>query len=152
MYVKVNFTARKSPLTNGSHHQLTLKDLNSIMRHEAAGIATRWYDLGVELLDSNTAVLDVIKTSHQRDDDRCSDMFKTWIEMKPDACWNLLVVALNGIGMNAAAENIQHSKIKGMCDYVQCSHSIFFKIYLFMRLYRKVCSRQPRTCSHLIYA
>ena len=91
--------------------QLDLKELNSVMRYEAAGVATRWYDLGVELFDSNTAVLGVIKTSHQRDDDRCSDMFKTWLEMKPDASWNRLVEALFRIGLNKAAENVKHSKI-----------------------------------------
>ena len=94
--------------------KLSLKDLNNVMRHEASGVATRWYDLGVELLDSNTAVLDVIKTSHQRDDDRCSDMFKTWLEMKPDASWSQLVAALTNIGMRTAADNIQHRKMTGI--------------------------------------
>ena len=61
----------------------------------------------MELLDSNTAVLDVIKTNHQRDDDRCSEMFKKWLEMKPDDSWSELVTALNNIGMKAAAGNIQ---------------------------------------------
>jgi len=84
------------------------------MRHEASGVVTRWYDLGVELLDSNTAVLDVIKTSHQRDDDRCSAMLKTWLEMKPDASWSKLVTALVNIGMKTAADNIQCSKITGI--------------------------------------
>ena len=97
--------------------KLSLKDLNNVMRHEASGVATRWYDLGVELLDSNTAVLDVIKTSHQRDDDRCSDMFKTWLEMKPDASWSQLVAALTNIGMRTAADNIQHRKMTGIYNY-----------------------------------
>ena len=72
-----------------------------------AGVATRWFSLGVELLDSNTAVLDVIKTSHQRDDDWCSEMFKKWLEMKPDASWSQLVTALNNIGLRAVADNMQ---------------------------------------------
>jgi len=43
------------------------------MRHEAAGVATSWYDLGLELLDSNTAVhvLDVIQSDNQSDNARC---------------------------------------------------------------------------------
>jgi len=64
----------------------------------------------VELLDSNTAVLDVIKTSHQRNDDRCKEMFKTWLEMKPDASWGKLVTALNSIGLNTSASNINCKK------------------------------------------
>jgi len=90
-----------------------LKDLNSVIRQET-GVATRWYELGVELLDSNTAVLDVIKTSHHRDDDRCSEMFKMWLEMKPDASWGQLVAALINIGMKTAADKIQHNKMAGI--------------------------------------
>ena len=88
--------------------------MNNVKRHEASGVAIRWYELGVELLDSSTAVLDVIKTSHQRDDDRCSEMFKTWLEMKPDASWSQLVTALTNIGMNTAADNIRHSILTGI--------------------------------------
>ena len=82
----------------------------------------------MELLDSNTAALDVIQTSHQRDDDRCSEMFKTWLEMKPDASWSQLRKALTKIDMITAAKNIKISKIsqKGKFilqfeQYVQCS-------------------------------
>jgi len=107
----IYFTERSSSLA--STEKPKLKDLNSVMRHEASGVATRWYELGVELLDSNTAVLDVIKSSHQRDDDQCSEMFKIWLEMKPDASWSQLVTALSSIGMNTAAENvIQHSELQ----------------------------------------
>ena len=63
------------------------------------------------MLDSNTAVLDAIKTSHQRDDDRCGEMFKTWLAMKPDASWSQLVTALNNIGLKSAAKIVNHSKI-----------------------------------------
>ena len=93
------------------HGQLTLKKLNKIITHES-GVATRWYKLGVELLDSNTAVLDVIKTSHQHDDNRCSEMFKTWLELKPDANWSLLVIAFKNIGLNTAADNIHQLKMR----------------------------------------
>ena len=93
------------------HSQLNLKDLNNAMRREAAGVATRWYELGVELLDSNTAVLDVIQSDHQSDNARCSKMFKAWLEMKPDASWSQLVTALNNIGLNTAADNLRQSKM-----------------------------------------
>ena len=81
------------------------------MRHDARGVAIRWYTLGVELLDGDTAVLDVIKTNYQHDDDRCTEMFKKWLEMKPDASWSQLVTALNDIGLNTAADNVRHSMI-----------------------------------------
>ena len=93
------------------HDRLNLKDLNKVMRHEARGVATRWFDLGVELLDGDTAVLDVIETNYQSDDDRCSRMFKKWLEMKLDTNWSQLVTALNNIGLNAAADNVRRSEI-----------------------------------------
>ena len=91
--------------------QINLKDLNDVMRQEARGIAIKWYTLGVELLDGHTAVLDVIETTYQSDDNRCSRMFEKWLEMKPDASWSQLVIALNNIGLNFAADNVYHSKI-----------------------------------------
>ena len=81
------------------------------MRCEAAGVATRWYDLGLELLDSNTAVLDVIQSDYQSDTARFSKMFKTWLEKKPEASWRQLVAALNYIGLGTAADNIRKSKM-----------------------------------------
>jgi len=93
------------------HGQLNLKHLNNVMRQEARGVATKWYTLGVELLDGDTAVLDVIETNQQSDDDRCSRMFKKWLEMKTDASWSQLVTALNKIGLKTAADNVQRSKI-----------------------------------------
>ena len=84
--------------------------MNDVIRHEA-GVATGWYDLGVELLDSKTAVLDMIQSDHQSSHDRCSQMFKTWLKMKPDASWSQLVTALNNIGLKTAADNVDyHSK------------------------------------------
>ncbi|XP_065901883.1 uncharacterized protein [Dysidea avara] len=98
------------------HDQLNLKELNNVMRREAAGVATRWYDLGLELLDSNTAVLDVIQSDHQSDNARCSKMFKAWLEMKPDASWSQLVTALSNIGLNTPADNVRHSKMSKEAD------------------------------------
>ena len=102
--------------------QINLSTLNHIIRNEG-GVATRWYDLGVELLDSNTAVLDVIKTSHQRDDHRCSDMFKTWLEMKPEANWSQLVTALHNIGLNTAARNLKIDKLFRKGNHVNQMHA-----------------------------
>ena len=109
------------------HNKLNLKDLNKVMRHEARGVATRWFDLGVELLDGDTAVLDVIETKYHNDDDRCSRMFKKWLEMKPDTSWGQLVTALNNIGLNAVADNVKDSEIscKGL-DIIHFDHYIIF--------------------------
>ena len=76
------------------------------MRNEA-GVTTNWYDIGLELLDSHTATLNVIKANHPSDvDECCTEMLSKWLESKPDANWNQLIIALNGIGLNTVAENI----------------------------------------------
>jgi len=94
----------------GYHDELSLKQLNKVITNEP-GVATKWYKLGLELLDSNTAVLDVIETNQPSDDDRCIRMFKKWLEMKPDASWSQLVVALNNIGLKTAAENVHQNNM-----------------------------------------
>jgi len=88
-----------------------LQELHDVTR-QYAGVATKWFQLGVILLgDNNTAGLDVINTSHQSDDDRCNEMFKKWLQIKTDASWSQLVTALEKVGLNAAAHKIQCSKV-----------------------------------------
>ena len=100
------------------HDKLTLKQLNKDIAREP-GVATKWYKLGVELLDSNTTELDVIETNHHSDDKRCSGMLKKWLEMKPDASWSQLVTALNNIGLHTAADNVRRRKMstEGWCFF-----------------------------------
>jgi len=88
-----------------------LRELHKVTR-EYVGVATNWFQLGVILLgDSETAALEVINTNHQSDDDRCNDMFKKWLQMKPDSSWSQLVTALNNVGLNSAAHKIQCTKV-----------------------------------------
>ena len=90
------------------HHYPTPKQLRNILKPDVSGVATRWYDLGVQLLDdAATGVLDVIKADHPNDVTTCcNEMFKKWLEMQHDASWSQLVMALNKIGLNAVADNI----------------------------------------------
>ena len=84
------------------------KQLCNILKPDVSGVATRWYDLGMQLLDGpTTGVLDVIKTDHPNDVTTCcNEMFKKWLEMQHDASWSQLVMALNKIGFNAMADDI----------------------------------------------
>jgi len=87
-----------------------LKNLKNIMRCEE-GVVTKWYDIGLELLDSNTAALEIIKENNQNDPEKCcTGMFNKWLESKPDASWNQLIIALRKIELNTAASNIEKSK------------------------------------------
>ena len=76
------------------------------MRNEK-GVTIKWHDIGLELLDSDTVTLDVIKKNNPNDTDECcTEMFKKWLESKTNANWDQLIVAFNRVGLNTAAENI----------------------------------------------
>jgi len=69
-------------------------------------IVTKWYDIGLELLDDK-GTLDVIKKNNPTDvDECCTEMFKKWLESKPDAKWDELVNVLNEVGLKSAVKYI----------------------------------------------
>ena len=83
-----------------------MQQLSEVMRIEHIEIATRWYELGLELVDSNK-ILRVIEADHPNDVNRCCRvMFEKWLEKTPNASWSQLVTALDSIKMNAAADAI----------------------------------------------
>ena len=84
----------------------TMKQLSEVMRSEHISIATKWYELGLELVDSNR-ILKEIRTDNRNDVNTCChSMLERWLEKTPDASWRQLITALNNIGMNTAAEVI----------------------------------------------
>ena len=81
-----------------------MKQLLQILREQP--IAIKWYELGLELLDSSSH-LEVIKANNQNDmQSCCQKMFQRWLDVKPDASWSVLVIALKSIEMTTAADAI----------------------------------------------
>ena len=77
-------------------------------------IITKWYDIGLELLDSDNGALDVINKNYPNDNEKCcTEMFKKWLQCRPDASWRQLAEALTSINLNTAAQCITES---GECD------------------------------------
>ena len=77
--------------------------LLEVMRSEQ--IATKWYDLGSELLGGGS--MKVIEIDHRNDANTCCRvMFEKWLEKTPNASWSHLVTALNKIEMKTAANAI----------------------------------------------
>ena len=67
-------------------------------------MATKWYGLGLQLLD-DSGILDTIRSNNPTDVECCcTEIFKKWLEIKPDANWGQLITALNEIGLKAAAD------------------------------------------------
>ena len=72
-----------------------------MMRIEHSEIASKWYELGLELVDSQ--ILKVIRADHPNDTNACCHvMFEKWLEMNSDASWSQLVTALDNIEMTTA--------------------------------------------------
>ena len=89
----------------------TMKHLIKVIRIKNIGIAVRWYELGLELVDDNN-ILQLITADHGNDTYTCCrKMFHKWLERIPDASWNNLVSALNKIGMENAANIVSEQFI-----------------------------------------
>jgi len=102
----------------------TMQQLSEVMRIEHIEIATTWYELGLELVDSNK-ILKVIETNHPNDANTCCRlMFDKWLEKTSDASWNQLVAALDAINMKAAADAVR-KLFKSGSEYTQYVHSSF---------------------------
>ena len=92
-----------------------MKQLLKILREQP--IATKWYELGLELLDSSSH-LQVIKANNQNDvQSCCQEMFQRWLDVKPDASWSELVIALKSIEMTTAADAISKRYETGRISY-----------------------------------
>ena len=70
------------------------------------GVATQWYNLGLQLVDDYN-MLDRIKSNFQGDTVCCcNEMFKKWLEVKPDASWDQLIAALKEVELITAAKHV----------------------------------------------
>ena len=82
-----------------------LKELKRVMKYE--GVTTKWYDIGLELFDSNGGIVNVIKENHPNDNDKCcTEMFNKWLQQRSDASWFQLGEALTNTGLNTAAKYV----------------------------------------------
>ncbi|XP_065902347.1 uncharacterized protein [Dysidea avara] len=85
-----------------------LKQLVNVLKPTTSGVATRWYDIGIQLLDSDVGVLDVIKQNNPQDTEACCrDMLKEWLRRQPNASWDQLVLALGNVDMNVVADQVK---------------------------------------------
>ena len=92
--------------------------LKYLYKHVKVGITNNWYEIGVELLDpGDEVVLDAISSTHHGDVDKCTaEMLKLWLARKPEASWNVLLMALKEphIKLNTLASTINGMLLKGM--------------------------------------
>jgi len=99
-----NFVAQQHP---------SLKYLNRYVKKQ---VGSKWYDLGVELLEADdVATLNAIRSEHPSDlSTCCTKMFTIWLDKQPTATWNQLIEALRqpGIELNGLATEIEQMLVK----------------------------------------
>lgn len=108
--------------------------LKFLQRHVtcAANIVDKWYDIGMELLGMEMEnELNVIKNNWPEDVDKCTEMFKSWLEKHPcDASWNWFIEVLKrpNIGLETLALDIEGMLSKGITHtYI---YIIIYSLYL----------------------
>ena len=84
----------------------TLKDL---VIHVIPSVATKWFDLGVVLLDPKYQnELNTIEADTRNDAETCCrKMFSKWLNTDEHASWNKLMRALRIVQLNNVANDIQ---------------------------------------------
>ena len=71
-------------------------------------ISLSWKELALEL-DLPYKTVKRIDQDHDNIKDKCYDMFNTWLERSPDACWCYIVKALKECNMSKLAKVIEES-------------------------------------------
>ena len=100
-----------------------LKQLVNVLKPTTSGVATRWYDIGIQLLDSDVGVLDVIKQNNPQDTEACCrDMLKEWLRRQPNASWDQLVLALGNVDMNVVADQVKTVLHQGITACAVCTY------------------------------
>ena len=95
------------------HDRPDVKFLNRHVREQlCAKSAQMWKDLGLKLLStgSNDA-LEVIENNKSDVRDRCSAVFRLWLDRQPTATWRQLIQTLKRLHLNNIAHQIE-SKLK----------------------------------------
>ena len=88
-------------------HQYHKPKLKELCRYSDS-VSPYWKKLALEL-DFPYEVVDRIDNDHNRLTDKCYDMFNTWLQRSPDACWCHIVNALKMCNMLQMARNVEET-------------------------------------------
>ena len=92
-----------------------LKYLN---KHVKADIASKWYDIGLELFDvEDEPMLSTIESSYSGDVNKCTiEMLQLWRTLKPNASWGQVLEAFRkpNIGLDDSAVRIEGMLYEGI--------------------------------------
>ena len=107
----------------------TLKKLQHMKVITAVG--SKWFELGIELLDDDQlAQLDIIKSNNNEVTRCCAEMFLFWLRSHASATWQDLVEALKapGVELNDMAAMVEAQFINGLLYCEICIASYYVGI------------------------
>ena len=96
--------------------------MRDLSRHVVPSVAVKWYELGLELLETkHEKYLDVIESDGNKYDVQwcCRKMFRKWLETSDTATWDQLIEAIKSINLNDVASGIPSLLLQG--EYVYWS-------------------------------
>jgi len=79
-----------------------------------SGASSRWYQLGIELLNDNQVTqLEVIKKNNDDVMERCTALFIYWLRTHPNSTWHHLVAALRepDVELNELAASVEEKYV-----------------------------------------
>ena len=78
--------------------------LKMLQRHVIPRVASKWFQLGLELFDEKEEhLLNNIESMQKENVDKCLEMFRLWSMTYSDATWSQIVEALKSPGVYLAA-------------------------------------------------
>ena len=84
-----------------------LKDITNFV---VPDVCHKWYDLGLQLLDSKDETFSKsLKTEYQCNSDRCREVFIHWLDVTENPTWSKILKALNqkSVKLPSVAANIR---------------------------------------------
>ena len=89
--------------------------MDELEQHVVPLVATKWYGLGLLLLDPGCKyLLDDIEKQHEQDSQlSCGKMFGTWLDVCRVTTWYQLIEATRCIIFNDEADNIESLLLQG---------------------------------------
>ena len=110
----------------------TMKILQKFIPH----LASKWYELGTELLDEGKEhELDIIESNHKKDVKKCCiEVFRLWLNTHTDTSWYKIMEALKSpcIELASVAADLEKELTTGqykndlcniLCCYISRAHA-----------------------------
>ena len=88
--------------------------MSKLKKHVVPLVGTKWYYLGLELLETKYKIeLNVIEEYYRNVRVCCKKMFSIWLNTDELASWDKLIIALRNVQLNYVASDIERLLLQG---------------------------------------